>query len=213
MNISIHNSDSGAVMTHDLLGNVFLEYKGNRYCFIVSPKGVMLLPVKDSKLSNISYRDVNFIKGKLLAIDKSLKSTAKDKLMKDGDTTEYEFNESFFPEEEHFYRASKNMKYAKNDLCDEYDLDPMFTFYNFDKKFISKTGFPYSANYHFLVIDGNRTSHKIVYLAEEENNVCSYRINIHTNGFVKFNIVSDKVMFYNITDKNGSLTVEIEKDN
>lgn len=202
MNISVPNSDVNVEMKHDLLGNVFLDYKDRKYCIAVTPNGLTIHPVKDKSLTDIPPNAVNHCKGKLFLIDKSLKSVAKEKLEKEKDVTDYEVNNNFFPEEEFFFKVRKK---KKTHLCDDNDVNPFFTFYNFDKKFITSRGFHFSSNYHFLVVDGNKDSHKIIYMAEEHNNVCSYRINIHTNGTIKLNVIGDKVIYFTLIDKDDIL--------
>lgn len=208
MDVLVTKTQESLKLYHDLFGNVFAYYGEKVYYLTIDADNAPeLFPVKKDRLTDLSEYEIDHARGKIHSGVPSLKGAVEDDISKRMKNEEYDeeviLETEYFPEKKYFYTEGGEIE---NHYASITDMDPVFKFFG-DEELTTDLGFESNSLYNLLIVKGNSKSKEIVFMSEEYNNTCAYRLTVYTDGVIKCNVVGESETMYNIVKEGEDVVI------
>jgi hypothetical protein len=196
------------VLSHDVNGNLYITDDKDVYVFIIGALDVLMLMKVDAKRFElnkpITHKKIEHSNGKY-----GLKTKIIDNIIEDQSDDDIEEDEQEIIKKYTYKPDDKfcSIDYSSDD-DDVYD-EPYFKFFGICDE--SEVQMDISI-YETVIISGGISSQHVIFKSVIANDSLSYRISIHTDGFVKFNIIGSKIKTYKIEKTDSVVLVNMHEN-
>lgn len=220
-NINDNSVKENVNVCYDNCGNIYLKHNEDYYFLMIGENDTIIIQqshnmkkllgnAKEMKLKLLkNSNDEKSLKGKILnKLDKSTQENSDTESESDGEETEYERNDRFFPEQKYYYHE------ITEDDENLYEDEQNFNCYSSGDVGILQyldTNLNSYANYDTIVMNSHT---KIVEMSLESSEANAYILIIYTNGQIDLNVVGSRRKVFKLTYQQNTITdMSEEHDN